>query len=203
MLREAYRLLLYFSGAGCLILWLIAASLLMMYHFPLEIRPAAKLVIGFGVQYIVLLLGGGSMCFAAVASLYVILTALYGCLLLLLGAMLRAARARHDQPRVKMGCLAGGLALLIPPPIIFLFPIFLAGFHGQSWLLLIGNGAVVGINIYLTIRTLMDFSIWGRPDPREEEYYKEWERWAAPTILLLIGTVVGAAMLVGIRSAGG
>lgn len=203
--RFLYHGGLALSGAMTLILWLIAEALLCMYRFPLGPGGAAALVGGFFVQFLVLAWTGDSILFAAYTGLYVSLAALFGAMALLGGAALRR-RVRNPSPagpRPTAGWIAGLLAAvsMIVLTLAFLFPPLRAGFAAlrpaHRWI----SGLVLLANTAATLRLLVDFSTWGRPDPRKAEFDREWERWAAPTIVILILGATAAIVAAGILRA--
>ena len=183
-----------------LILWLIAESVLAMARFPLDFWDAVKLVGGGLGQFIFLLATGGSVCFTAFVSLFLTLAALFGCLVLLLAAeALKRVRARRLPWR---GAGAALLAILIGlVPFAVLLPLVARGYRELAGWAQAANGLLLLVQAGLVVRTLVGFSVFGRPDPRQKEYEREWERWAAPTIVLLILTTVAAGMIVGISHA--
>ena len=197
-----YRLLLPVSASVYLILWLIAEAMLCMYRFPLRTGGAAGLVGGFLLQFALLAVTGQSVCFAAFAGLYVTLAALFACLawLGLAGASRLGRQPGAPRGFAAWGTLAALLALGVLP-LAFLFRPWWAAFAELRPAFRAINGLVLLLNAAGTARTLAGFSIWGRPDPQEALFYREWEKWAAPTIILLILTVVAAALVAGLSGA--
>ena len=193
-----WKFLFSAGSTGALVLWLIAEALLLMYRFPLKTSGAVKLVAGFFIQFLVLLLTGGSPGFAAFVYIFVTLAALAGCFLLILGR-LAIGPWREGKGAWNFLAVAGFLLAAGFFPLILLFPYLRAGFQGQCLWSMTANGIVLLVNTGITIRTLIDFSIYGRPDPLKEAYYEEWEHWAAPTVILLILSVVAAVVVAGVR----
>ena len=194
-----FRAFLFAAGGTCtLILWLIAESVLMMARFPLKTSEAIQLVAGFMVQFLVLVWTGGSVGFSAFVYIYITLAALAGCFLLMLG-YLTFRDWSAGQRSWKWPWVAAFLVAVVLSPLTAFFPALRAGFQGQGRMSLLANSAVLFLNTGITIRALIDVSIFGRPDPQKDEYYKEWERWAAPTIILLILSVTAAIVVVGVR----
>jgi hypothetical protein len=192
--------LLGMIGVVYLVLWLIVEALLIMYRFPLETPAAFKLVAGYVIQLAVLVLTGGSIFFAAFVSLFVTLGALYGCAVLLLGFLVAedSLRKRPVRKRILLGLALCVLGIL---PLGVLFPFLWAGFRPLGRVALAVTAIVLLANTVVTTRSIIDFSIWGRPDPQGPLYDKEWESWAGPTIILLILSAVAAITLAGIRGA--
>ncbi|MBP7830501.1 MAG: hypothetical protein KA248_11335 [Kiritimatiellae bacterium] len=192
------------SGAVTLILWLMAEALLCMYRFPLRLGGAIILAGGFAVQFIALAWSGDSVFFAAYTGLYVTLAALTAAMALLAGAALRR-RVRNPTPagppaaRWALGLTA--VMAMIVLALAFLFPPLRAGIAAlppvRRWI----GGLALLANTVSTLRLLVDFSIWGRPDPRKAEFDREWEHWAAPTIVILILGATAAIMAAGILRA--
>ncbi|MBU1694678.1 MAG: hypothetical protein KKC51_12035 [Verrucomicrobia bacterium] len=198
--RGGAEWLMIMMGSGYLVLWLIVEALLIMYRFPLETPAAFTLVVGYVIQLVVMVLTGGSLFFAAFVSLFVTLGALYGCVVLLLGFFL-AEDFRRNRPVRKKFLLGLAFCLLGVLPFVVLFPFLQAGFRNLGRAAMAVIGLVLLANAVVTTRSVMDFSIWGRPDPLRPRYDKEWESWAGPTIILLILSVVAAVALAGIRGA--
>ncbi|HOW97846.1 MAG TPA: hypothetical protein P5567_15145 [Kiritimatiellia bacterium] len=197
-----YRLLLHVSASAYLILWLIAEAMLCMYRFPLRTAGAAGLVGGFLLQFAVLAVTGQSACFAAFTGLYVTLAALFACLVWLgLAAATRQGSGRGRPGGLAAWAPAVALLALGILPLAFLFRPWWAAFAGLRPAFRAVNGLILLLNAAATARTLAGFSIWGRTDPQETLFYREWEKWAAPTIILLILTVVGAILVAGISGA--
>mgnify|MGYP003593164875 CR=1 FL=1 len=203
--QELGRILLSLVGAFYLILWLMAEALLCMYRFPLHTPGALKLELGFFIQFVLLLLTGGSPLFAAYAGLYVSIAALFVCLALLLFAYERRRLCEPGGPSTRqkalelLGSLAAALVGFLPLAVLF-GPLW-AGFQPLDLWVKAVNGLVLLANTWLNIRSLIDLSIWGRPDPLKPQYDAEWERWAGPTIGLLILAATGAIVALGVSRA--
>ncbi|HBA83618.1 MAG TPA: hypothetical protein DCZ95_05935 [Verrucomicrobia bacterium] len=192
--------LAYAAGVVYLILWLMAEALLLMCRFPLERAAALKLVVGSLVQFAALVWAGDSPFFAAYVSVYLTLTALWGCAILLLAKVgLEKYRSRQLSGRFVALALLAFLMASLPPGL--LFPLLWAGYREMEWLSQLLCGVVLLVNVGLIMRNLIDFSIWGRNDTVRLEYDKEWESWAGPTIIVLILSVVTAVVFVGVASA--
>lgn len=183
-----------------LVLWLIAESILMMYRFPLEFPGALRLTGSFVLQFAVLTLTGGSPFYAAYTSIFVTLAVVYGSLAAL--ALIEAARntlALFRAPwkilklwlLVLCALMAGGLPLLVLASPVW------DVYRKLSGLYLLGNVTVLLLYVAFTFRQLKGASVFADPDPLDEAYMKEWQRWAGPTIILLILVATTSAIVVG------
>ncbi|MDD4871522.1 MAG: hypothetical protein PHR77_13275 [Kiritimatiellae bacterium] len=182
------------------VIWIIAESALLMYRFPFNTSKATGLVAGFYLQLVVICLTGNSLPFAMFVAVYTTLLAIFACLL---PAIVKVYR-RFDtiQVPVPHSCvfplyLLVSFLVLVPP--ISLFPILRVEFIKMSTIEMIASSLVILANTISTIRSLMDLSVFGRPDPEEQKYSADWERWAAPTVILMILSVVTGIVIAGIR----
>ncbi|MCX6555675.1 MAG: hypothetical protein NTZ12_11800 [Candidatus Aminicenantes bacterium] len=185
--------LLFFFGTAFLVLWLIAQSLLVMARFPLTLGGALLLIGGTVAQFVFLVASGGSLASAAYSVFIAILAALA------LVALILTATALFRQIGplwVRM------LALLAQLPVAGLVWFLLAPLRPEfsglpSWRVLLDWLAMAG-NAGLVVFSLYHFSIFSPPALSDEAYAREWERWAAPTIIVLILSAAAAAVLAGI-----
>ncbi len=180
--------LLYFAGAAFLVLWLIAQSLLSMARFPLTLKGAVLLVGGTVAQFAFLAASGGSPAAAAYAVFFATLAALVA----ITGIATAVAFLRHSGPWwARIAALlallpAAGLAWFLAAPLR-LVPL--------EWLALALNSALIVFSLYR-------FSIFASAPENEAAYTEEWEKWAAPTIIILILSAVTAIVLAGIAKRG-
>lgn len=186
-------LLLGLVGALFLIFWLIAQALLSMARFPLTLKGGALLVGGTIAQFTSLVVSGGSFTAAAYAVFFATLAALI-VLAVIMAAM--AARRRIGSPRARLAALlallpALGLAWFLATP---LRPVFSPL---PAWRQAL-DGLVLALNSSLIVFSLYRFSIFAPPPDNDAATTREWERWAAPTIIILILSATAAIVLAGI-----
>lgn len=178
------------------VLWIITSSLLIMYRFPLDIPRAVMLLAGFYLQFAVLWWTGDSLAFAMFVSVYATLAAVFVWLIPMI------VKARHSSsmpgalssPGSFIAAVTVLVVVLLAPPVA-LFPMLFAGFARMSISETALSLAVILLNSGFTMKELVDLSIFGVPDPLEKEYAAEWEHWAAPTVILLILSMVGGAVI--------
>ena len=196
----------FLSGAGliCLaaspVIWIITESMLSMYRFPLSARRAAMLVGGFYCQLGIVSYAGESVAFAMFVCVYTNLLAAFACAAPLFARILRREQPAHPaalrmRGRLLPAAAATTLLLLAPPAV--LFPYLRAGFAQMEGTALLSAILATLANTALAARELIGLSVFGRPDPRDQEYSAEWERWAAPTVILLILSVVAGIIIAG------
>jgi hypothetical protein len=185
--------LLFLAGTAFLVLWLIAQSLLAMARFPLTLGGALLLVGGTVAQFVFLVVSGVSLAAAAYSLFFTTLAAL-ALVVLILTAV---AMFRQTGPLwVRL------LALLAQLPVAGLVWFLLAplrpAFSGlpfwrilPEWLAMAGNAGLVVFSLY-------HFSIFSSPAPGDKAFAREWESWAAPTIIILILSAAAAAVAAGI-----
>lgn len=184
---------LFFIGAAFLVLWLIAQSLLAMARFPLTLRGGLLLVGGTVAQFVFLAASGGSLLEAAYALFLAILAAL-----VVLAAIMAviAVRQRRGSPLVRFAALlallpAAGLAWFLAAPLrpaVLRLPPWR---QALEWLVLALNSGLVVFSLYR-------FSAFAPAQENDDAYAREWERWAAPTIIILILSAAAAIVLAGI-----
>jgi hypothetical protein len=188
-------LLLYFAGAAFLILWLIAQALLAMARFPLTLKGALLLVGGTVAQFAFHAAAGGSLAAAAYAVFFATLAALAA----LVGTMaIAAVTQRIGSLQARLAALlallpTAGLVWFLAAP---LRPVFfrLTGWReALDWLALALNSGLIATSLYR-------FSIFAPPADNEAATTREWERWAAPTIIVLILSATAAIVLAAIGS---
>lgn len=190
-------LLLGLVGALFLIFWLIAQALLSMARFPLTLKGGALLVGGTVVQFASLAASGGSLPAAAYAVFFATLAAL-----IVIAALLAvmALRRQLGSPRARLVALlallpAAGLAWFLAAPLLPVFSRLPPWRAALDWLLL-------ALNSGLIVFSLWRFSIFAPPPDNDAAYTREWERWAAPTIIILILSATAAIVLAGIAGRG-
>jgi hypothetical protein len=186
---------LMFIGAAFLILWLMAQSLLAMARFPLTLRGGLLLVGGTVAQFVFLVGSGGSLSEAAYALFFATLAALMA--LVVIMAVL-AARQRHRPILARLAILlalpaAVGLAWFLSAPLLQTFSRLSSGRQAFEWLVLALNSGLIFFSLYR-------FSVFAPLPENDAAYTREWERWAAPTIIVLILSATAAIVLAGIRS---
>jgi hypothetical protein len=185
--------LLCLSGSIFLVLWLIAQSLLAMARFPLTVGGALLLVGGTIAQFVFLAISGGSLVRAVYAVFFATLAALVAVVALLAVA---ALRRRCGPPAVRLVALlaqlpAAGLVWFLMAPLRPAFSGLPLWRELLEWLVLACNSGVIVFSLYR-------FSIFAQPAQCDAAYALEWERWAAPTIIILILSAVTAVVLAGI-----
>lgn len=190
-------LLLGLAGALLLIFWLIAQALLAMARFPLTLKGGALLVGGTVAQFTSLVASGGSLPAAAYAVFFAVLAAL-----IVLAAVMAvfACRRQLGSPRARLAALlalppAAGLAWLLAAPLLPMFSRLSPWRQAFDWLLLALNSGLIVFSLYR-------FSIFAQPADNDAAYTREWERWAAPTIIILILSATAAIVLAGIAKRG-
>ena len=176
-------LLLALVGAVFLIFWLMAQSLLAMARFPLTLKGGALLVGGTVAQFASLVASGGSLAAAAYALFFATLAAL---VVLIAIMVVLAFRRQLGSPRARLATL---LALLPATGLVWFLaaPLRLAP---REWL-------VLALNSGLIVYSLYGFSIFAAPAENDAATTREWERWAAPTIIILILSATAAIALAG------
>jgi hypothetical protein len=189
--------LLSFVAAGFLVLWLIAQSLLAMARFPLTLNGGLLLVGGTVVQFASLAAAGGSLSAAAYAVFFATLAALVAIVAILTAV---AVRQRLGPLPARLAALlallpAAGLVWVLMAPLRPAFSRLPAWQQVLEWLVLALNSGLIVFSLYR-------FSIFAPAPDNDAAYTREWERWAAPTIIILILSAVTAIGLAGIgRSA--
>ena len=181
------------SGVLFLVLWLIAQSLLGMYRFPLKTGPAVRLVLSQGMLFLFLFLLGGQPLLASFLIFFTSLAALLFCAVMLL---LRAWRIQRITPlQALLGMLllfpAGGWLVWMTVPLR-------AGLGGLPPLKLVLDILALGITVLATTRSLWQTTIYGEGEHDQAEADREWQFWAAPTIIGLILSSVAAAVVGGL-----
>jgi hypothetical protein len=184
--------LLCLAGSAFLVLWLIAQSLLAMGRFPLSLNGALLLVNGTIVQLVFLAVSGGSLARAAYSVFFATLAAMAVISAIMAFA---ALRWRTVPPAARLAALLAQMAAA--GLIWFMMAPLRRDFSGQplwretlEWLILIVNSGLIVFSLYR-------FSIFALPAAGDEAYALEWERWAAPTIIVLILSAVAAAVVAG------
>ncbi len=185
--------LLIFAGAAFLVLWLITQALLAMARFPLTLKGALLLVGGTVAQFTFLVASGGSLAAAAYAVFFAILAALAA--LVAIMAVI-AVRRQIGSPRARLTALlallpAAGLLWFLAAPLRPNISGLSSWRPALDWLVLTLNSGLIVLSLY-------GFSIFAAPSENDAAYTREWERWAAPTIILLILSAVAAVVLAGI-----
>ena len=190
-------LLLYFFGAAFLIVWLIAQSLLAMARFPLTLKGGLLLLGGSVAQFAFGVAAGGSLG----AAMYAVFFATLAALAVLVGVMaVLAVRQRIGSLPARLTALlalppAAGLLWFLAAPLSPFFSRLPFQRAALEWLVLALNSGLIVYNLYR-------FSIFAPPADNEAAYSREWERWAAPTIIVLILSATAAIVLAGIAGRG-
>ena len=189
--------LLFFAAAAFLVLWLIAQSLLAMARFPLTLKKASLLVGGTVAQFAFLVASGGSLPAAAYALFFATLAALAAVAVIsAVIALMRKAGPWQARLAALLALLpAAGLLWFLAAPLRPAFSRPWAWRQALDWLALALNSALIVFSIYR-------FSIFAPPADNDAAYGAEWEKWAAPTIIILILSATAAIVLAGIRSKG-
>lgn len=182
-----------FSGTAFLVLWLIAQSLLAMARFPLTLGGALLLVGGTVAQFAFLAVSGGSLAVAAYSVFFATLAALA-----LVALMLTAvALYRRTGPLT-----ARLLALLAQLPVAglvwFTFTPLRSAASGRLALHELADWLALAGNVGLIVFSLYHFSVFSSPAVDDEAYDREWQRWAAPTIISLILSAAAAVVAAGV-----
>jgi hypothetical protein len=185
-------LLLGLAGAVFLVFWLIAQALLAMARFPLSVKGGALLVGGTVAQFAFLVASGGSLAAAAYAVFFATLAALV--MLTSIMAVMAACR-RVGSPLARLAALlallpAAGLVWFLATPLRPAFSGLPAWRAALEWLVLALNSGLIVFSLYR-------FSIFAPPPENDAAYTREWERWAAPTIIILILSATAAIALAG------
>ena len=185
--------LLCLAGSVFLVLWLIAQSLLAMARFPLSAGGALLLGGGTIAQFVFLTVSGGSL----VRAVYAVFFATLAALAVLVAVLtVVALRRRSGPPAVRLLALlaqlpAAGLVWFLLAPLRPAFSGMSSGRELLEWLVLAANSGLIIFSLY-------HFSIFARPAQNDAVYALEWERWAAPTIIILILSAAAAIVLVGV-----
>ena len=190
-------LLLALVGALFLIFWLMAQALLAMARFPLTLKGGALLVGGTMAQFASLVASGGSLAAAAYAVFFATLVAL---IVLVAIMAVMAANRRIGSPQARLAALlallpALGLAWFLAAPLLPVFARSSSWRQALDWL-------VLALNSGLIVYSLYRFSIFAPPSDNDAAYTREWERWAAPTIIILILSATTAIVIAGIAMRG-
>jgi len=190
--------LLYFLGAVFLVLWLIAQSLLGMSRFPLETRPALRLVSASYLQILIVLLLGSSWTYPFYLAFLTTLAAIV--ILVLIGAGWKCLAPPRSLGKILLFFV---FPIFTAPLFWFLLPPLISGLAAlRPWQIALEITVIAG-TIGILVRTLHGLSIFARPTPLDPLYYREWERWAAPTIIILILSATAAILIFAISTATG
>jgi len=185
--------LLYFAAAVFLVMWLIAQSLLAMARFPLTLKGGLLLAGGTVAQFAFLAASGGSLPAAVYALFFATLAALAAVAAVMVAAALRRrlgpapARLAALLALLPLFGLVGFLAAPLRPALARL-P---AWRQALEWL-------VLALNSGLIVFCLHGFSIFAPAPENDAATTREWERWAAPTIIVLILSATAAIVIAGI-----
>ena len=185
--------LFFFGAAVFLVLWLIAQSLLAMARFPLTLKEGALLVGGTLAQTAFQAASGSSLTEAAYAVFFATQAALAALVVIM---TLYAFRRRLGPIQARLAALlalAPALALtwFLATPLRPVFSRLAAWRTALDWLMLALNSGLIVISLWR-------FSIFAPIPENDIAYTREWERWAAPTIIILILSAVAAVLLAGI-----
>ncbi len=175
-----------------LVFWLIAQALLSMARFPLTLKGGALLVGGTVAQFASLVASGGSLAAAAYAVFFATLAALIvACRHHGRDGQPPADRLAARQAGRPAGAAAGGRAGLVPGGSLRpAFSRLASGRQALEWLALALNAGLIVFSLYR-------FSIFAPPPDNDAAYTREWEKWAAPTIIILILSATTAIALAG------
>ena len=189
--------LLFFAAAVFLVLWLIAQSLLSMARFPLTVKGASVLIGGTLVQFAFTVAAGDSL-FAAVYGVFFATLAALAAVLAIMVAV--AVRRRLGPPLARLASLlallpAAGLLWFLATPLLPAFSRLEPWQRALEWLVLAANAGLIAYSLY-------GFSIFAPPLEKEAAYAREWEKWAAPTIIVLILSAAAAIVLAAVRRGG-
>jgi hypothetical protein len=185
--------LLYFAGAVFLVLWLIAQSLLAMARFPLALNRALFMVGGTVVQIAFLVGSGSSLARAFYSVFFATLFALAAVVAILAVVAMRRQTwsAAAKLAALLMQLPVAGLIWFMLTPLRPAFSPPLFWREMREWLILAVNSGLVVFSLY-------HFSVFAVAEEAATAYAREWERWAAPTIIVLILSAAVAAVLAGI-----
>jgi hypothetical protein len=184
---------LYFAGAAFLVLWLIAQALLAMARFPLTLKGALLLVGGTAGQFAFGVAAGGSLTAAVYAVFFATLAALVAVMAVMI---VIAAWRRIGSPWARLAALlslpaAAGLLWFLAAPLLAVSSPLPSWRQACDWL-------VLALNSGLIVFSLFRFSVFAPPPDNDAAATREWERWAAPTIIVLILSAAAAIVLAGI-----
>lgn len=186
--------LLLLIGAAFLILWLIAQSLLAMARFPLTLPGGLLLVGGTTAQFAFRLASGDSLSAAAYALFFTILAALVALVAIMI---VIAVRQQRGSPLARLAALlallpAAGLVWVLAAPLRPAYSRLAPWRQTLDWLVLALNSGLIVFSLYR-------FSVFTQAPENDAAYAREWERWAAPTIIILILSATAAIVLAGIK----
>lgn len=176
-----------------LILWIIGMALISMYRFPLDIFKAAQIVLLLFLQIAVLYLFGDL--FFAIYTTFLTSTA---AIAIIAGTM--SIIAANSKTGLLKGIIIALVVLAIATWIVFvLSQPFIKEFLKipNFWEQLIAIVVIVA-NIGSTVANLHRLSIFSGNSDMTAELDKEWEKWAAPTVIVFILSTVLAFVLGGI-----
>jgi hypothetical protein len=184
--------LLVFACTAFLVLWLIAQSLLAMARFPLTLSGALLMVGGTVVQLAFLVVSGGSLARAAYSVFFATLSALA-----MVAAVLAivAMRRRTGHPAARMAVLL--MQLPVAGLVWFMLTPLRPAFSGLPLRREMLEWFFLAVNSGLVVFSLYRFSVFAPPGQADAAYDQEWERWAAPTIIVLILSAAAAAVVAG------
>ncbi len=188
------RIGLSIFGASFVIFWIATQSLLAVYRFPKGTVPAARLLAGQALQAALALVAAPSWSFALYTCFVSILTALCVLVLALSGWKLLARPIRLFRVLVYVCFVA--LCFLFYQ--IFLGPLSI-GFSALSGLSLVVIIAAMAVNVVNTVLVLYHFPVLAKPVRLGPDYDRVWQRWAPPTMVLLIASAVAATVMAGVH----
>ena len=191
-------LLLALIGAAFLIFWLIAQALLAMGRFPLTLGGGLLLVGGTIAQFSFLVASGGTLPEAAYALFFATLAALVALIAIM---VVIAFRRQIATSRARLAALlallpATGLLWFLAAPLRPVISRLPFRREALDWLVLAANSGLIVFSLYR-------FSIFAAPAENDAAATREWERWAAPTIIILILSATAAIVLAGIAGSRG
>ena len=185
------RLLLKVLGGLFLVLWLIFHSVLSMYRFPLDFSAALRLTLSQVLTYLFLWALNGFPLFSAYVTFFSGLAAIFFAFLVLVFS-------RRNRENLKKIAWFTPLILLCLLFLVWLFIPLWRGMHLLSGWMILFQILVLGLNTAATVAALWRTTVFAPKDPLAEELDKEWQRWAAPTIIFMILSAVAAAAAFGV-----
>ncbi len=184
------RIGVFALAAGFVVFWIATQALLGVYRFPQAPPLIARLLAGQVIQAGVVFWAGRSLSLVLLTLFMTILTALTLVVLALAGwKFLKAPRGWF---RIVVFILFAALCGLFYQ--IFFGPLRI-GLKGLEALPLIVTVAVMAANVISTASILYHFPLNVPPVRLGVDYDRIWQRWAPPTLILLIAASIAAAVI--------
>lgn len=188
------RIGVFALAAGFVVFWIATQALLGVYRFPQSSSLVARLLAGQIVQAGLVLWAGRSPSLVLLTVFMTLLTALTLVVLALAGwKLLKAPRGWF---RTIVFVLFAALCGLFYQ--IFFGPLRI-GLKGLEALPLIVIVAVMAANVVNTALILYHFPLNVTPVRLGPDYDRIWQRWAPPTLILLIAASIAAAVIADYR----